>query len=56
MSSPIARNWARMADLSRINPRNKLQDAEYNYRVAVQNQYSATGKMDPDFIEPKEGY
>ena len=57
MSSPISRNWARMAEITRIPNYNdnKLLRAELSYRIAVQNNYAANGEMDPEFIEPETG-
>ena len=51
--SAISRNWTRMAELSALNPRSRLQDAELHYRIAVQNKFANTGIIDPDFIDPE---
>ena len=51
----VGRNWARMAELSRISPRNRVQEAEFQYRIAVQNYFSRHGEIPGDFIEPGGG-
>ena len=51
--SPIQRNWNRIAELSQKYSLTPIDKAEMSYRIAVQNQYAATQKIDDDFIEPK---
>lgn len=54
-TSPIQRNWNRMAELTSHRLRRqltKIETAELEYRIAVQNDFANTGKVPEDFIEP----
>ena len=48
--SPIQRNWNRMAELSSITKRTRIQEAEYDYRVSVQSFFASKGTMPKDYI------
>jgi len=50
VTTPISRNWNRMAELSRLPKRNRIQEAEYSYRQAVQNHFSSHGVMPHDYV------
>jgi len=52
-TSPIQRNWNRLSELTYKWKLTAADEAEIKYRIAVQNQYATTQKLDADFIEPK---
>ena len=47
----IIDNWTRMVKLSKIPKKNEKLKAEFSLRVALQNQYSCSGKVDYDTFE-----
>jgi len=49
-SIPIQRNWNRAAELSGMRNKNKLEAAEFSYRIGVQNYFATKGKMPEDYI------
>lgn len=50
-STPIQRNWNRMAELTKYW--NEKDKPEIEYRIAVQNYFAIEGHMPPDFIDPE---
>lgn len=50
-TSPIQRNWNRMAELTSNWPKkDSAQDAELQYRISVQNHFALNGGMVPNYI------
>ncbi|WNZ29411.1 MAG: hypothetical protein IAX21_00640 [Candidatus Bathyarchaeota archaeon] len=50
--SPIQRNWNRLSELSYKHRLHSLEKIEFDYRIAVQNDYASSGKMPDNFMEP----
>ena len=51
-STPIQRNWNRLAELTQHW--RECDKAEIDYRVAVQNYYANHGEMPADFADPDD--
>lgn len=51
---PIEQNWNRMRELSNKHELSKIEQIEFDYRIAVQNEFSNNGKMPEDWISIEE--